>query len=64
MNEDHLKEIFNCFGHVQEVVIEYRPNTHLSKGIAVLTLESEDEAKRCIEGMNKGFIDGMFNSFC
>ena len=60
VNEEHLKEIFNCFGHVQEVSIEYRPNTHLSKGIAILTMESEEDAKKCVDGMNKGFIDGVF----
>ena len=60
VNEEHPKEIFNCFGHVQEVSIEYRPNTHLSKGIAILTMESEEDAKKCVDGMNKGFIDGVF----
>ena len=60
VNEEHLKEIFNCFGHVQEVSIAYHSNTHLSKGTAILTMESEEDAKKCVEGMNKGFIDGRF----
>ena len=58
VNEDHLKEIFGCFGGVKDVSIQYRPRTHLSSGSAVVELDSEEDARKCIDGMNNGQIDG------
>ena len=59
VNEDHLKEIFGCFGNVKDVSIQYRPHTHLSSGSAIMELNSEEDAKKCIDGMNNGQIDGV-----
>lgn len=58
VSEDHLKEIFGCYGTVTDVTVEYQYHTIISKGIAHITMNSVDDAKKAIFGLNNGQIDG------
>lgn len=44
---------------MKDASIQYRPRTHLSSGSAMMELDSEEDAKKCIDGMNNGQIDGV-----
>lgn len=59
MTEDHLKEIFGCFGKVKDVVLNYRYNTRIPNGTATIEVENPDELQNFITGMNNGQIDGL-----
>ena len=59
MTEDHLREIFGCFGKVKDVVLNYRYNTKIPNGTAIIEVENPDELQNFIIGMNDGQIDGL-----
>ena len=58
MNEDHIREIFGCFGTVDAVAIEYHNGTKVSTSIATVTMHSMEDRDAAFKGMNKGQIDG------
>ena len=55
-----MKEIFGCFGTVSSVTVEFQYHTSISKGVAHVTMESVEDAKKAVIGLNNGQIDGMF----
>ena len=59
MNENHLKEIFGCYGTVSKVTVEYQYHTAISKGVAYVTMGSIEEANKACIGLNNGQIDGI-----
>ena len=59
MSEDHLLEIFGCYGKVLSATVDYHYHTTISKGRAVVVMETIEDAKKAIEGLNNGQIDGI-----
>ena len=62
VNEDHLKEIFGLYGAVSSVTVEYQYHTVISKGLAHVTMDSIEDAKKAIFGLNNGQIDGIITN--
>ncbi|OAO17496.1 ribonucleic acid binding protein S1 [Blastocystis sp. ATCC 50177/Nand II] len=58
VNENHLREIFGCFGTVDAVAIEFHNGTKVPTSVATVTMHSVEDRDAAFKGMNKGQIDG------
>ncbi|KAM7458002.1 hypothetical protein BLSTO_01248 [Blastocystis sp. subtype 1] len=58
VNENHLREIFGCFGMVDAVAIEFHNGTKVPTSVATVTMHSVEDRDAAFKGMNKGQIDG------
>ena len=63
VNENHLKEIFGCFGIVDNVSIDYREGTKIPTSTATVMMHSIEEGEAALKGMNNGQIDGSVTDF-
>ncbi|RKO87611.1 hypothetical protein BDK51DRAFT_6033, partial [Blyttiomyces helicus] len=63
VTDAHVKEIFNLFGVVTEVLIPVRPQSTpshpINRGIAYVEFETRQDAEKAIEAMEGGWIDGV-----
>lgn len=60
VNENHLREIFGCFGTVDAVALEFHNGTKVPTSVATVTMHSVEDRDAAFKGMNKGQIDGFF----
>jgi RNA recognition motif-containing protein len=58
VSEDQLRESFSAFGTVEEAVIITDRQSGRSKGFGFVTMSSEEEAQKAIEGLNGTELDG------
>ena len=58
VSEDQLRESFGAFGTVEEAVIITDRQSGRSKGFGFVTMSSEEEAQKAIEGLNGTELDG------
>ena len=63
VNESHLKEIFGCFGIVDNVSIDYRDGTKMPTSTATVMMHSIEEGEVALNSMNNGQIDGRVTDF-
>jgi cold-inducible RNA-binding protein len=54
----NLQEVFAAHGSVNEVNVVTDRTTGKSKGFAFVTMSSDEEAQRAIEGLNGKALDG------
>jgi len=57
-NEEHLKEIFQCFGAVEKATVVVDSKVGLSLGFAYMDFASRADAEAAMKAMDGGQIDG------
>lgn len=56
--EEELQELFSAFGPITSVRIVTDKFTGMSKGFGFVEMESEDDARKAIEGLNGSNLNG------
>ena len=58
ISEEQLREAFGAFGTVDEAVIITDRQSGRSKGFGFVTMSTDEEAQKAIEGLNESELDG------
>jgi hypothetical protein len=58
VTEDHIKEIFSCYGSLKSVELAMDKAVNLPRGFAHVEFENHEDAERALDYMNNGQIDG------
>lgn len=58
VTEDHIQEIFGCYGTLKSVELAVDRNVNLPRGYAHVDFETHEEAERALDYLNNGQIDG------
>ena len=58
ISDEQLREAFGAFGTVEEAVVITDRQSGRSKGFGFVTMSTEEEAQKAIEGLNESELDG------
>ncbi|HCC68068.1 TPA: RNA-binding protein [Patescibacteria group bacterium] len=58
ISDEQLREAFSAFGTVEEAVVITDRQSGRSKGFGFVTMSTEEEAQKAIEGLNESELDG------
>ncbi|MCD4755995.1 RNA-binding protein, partial [bacterium] len=58
ISDEQLREAFSAFGTVEEAVVITDRQSGRSKGFGFVTMSTEEEAQKAVEGLNESELDG------
>ncbi|XP_075091293.1 serine/arginine-rich splicing factor SR45a-like isoform X2 [Nicotiana tabacum] len=60
VTERDLEEHFSKEGKVKSVFLVVEPRSRISRGIAFITMDSLEDANRCIKNLNQSVLEGRY----
>jgi transformer-2 protein len=60
VTERDLEDHFNKEGKVASCFLVVEPRTRISRGFAFVTMDSHDDAERCIKYLNQSVLEGRY----
>ncbi|PNH08985.1 Arginine/serine-rich protein 45 [Tetrabaena socialis] len=58
VTEDHIREIFGCYGTLKSIDLAIDRAVNLPRGFAHIEFEAREDAEKALDFMNNGQIDG------